>query len=93
MTTSSDPERTTGPFDLSSTPIHLDTGAGAENPAVPLANFGFDQAEMSAFSKVEMSAFSSRPRYPRHGDSEHELRGVGSRARHRAGDREASDAG
>jgi hypothetical protein len=33
---------------------------------------------MSGFSKVEMSAFSSDPRYPRgHGDSDHELRGDG----------------
>ena len=44
-------------------------------------------------TKIEMSAFSSRPRYPRgHGDSEHELRGAGSRARDRAGDCEAADA-
>ena len=49
--------------------------------------------EMSGFSKVEMSAFSSSAGYPRgHGDSEHELRGAGSRARDRAGDREAADA-
>ena len=49
MTTSSGPERTTGPFDLSSTPIHLETGAGAESPAVPLADFGFDQAAFEAY--------------------------------------------
>ncbi len=40
------------------------------------------QIEMSAFSKVEMSAFSSLPGSPGGpGDSEHELRGAGSRDR------------
>jgi hypothetical protein len=49
--------------------------------------------EMSGFSKVEMSAFSLDPRYPRrHGDSDDELRGAGSRERDRACDPKAADA-
>jgi uncharacterized cupin superfamily protein len=38
-----------GPFDLSSTPIHLGTGGGAESPAVPLPKFGFDPAAFDAY--------------------------------------------
>ena len=34
--------RATGPFDLSRSPIHLGSEVGAENPAVPLPDFGFD---------------------------------------------------
>jgi quercetin dioxygenase-like cupin family protein len=34
--------RSTGPFDLKSTPIHLGSLAGAEQPAVPLPGFAFD---------------------------------------------------
>ena len=33
---------TTGSFDLSKTPIHLNSIAGAESPAMPLKIFGFD---------------------------------------------------
>jgi len=36
-----DPNPQTGPFDLSITPIHLETG-GPEAPAVPLGGFGYD---------------------------------------------------
>lgn len=36
-----DPNPRTGPFDLSTTPIHLATG-GPEAPAVPLDGFGYD---------------------------------------------------
>ncbi len=50
------------------------------------------QIEMSGFSKVEMSAFSSGPGYSRgHGDRDAPLRGAGSRALDRAGDRETAD--
>lgn len=42
MGTSSSTDRSTGPFDLSSTPIHLGALAGAEKPAAPLPGFGFD---------------------------------------------------
>jgi hypothetical protein len=74
-----------------------DDGDGAVDFPADAACLGEDvcstQIEMSGFSKVEMSAFSSDPRYPRgHGDSDHELRGAGSGASHRAGDRAAADA-
>jgi quercetin dioxygenase-like cupin family protein len=39
---SSTADRSSGPFDLSSTPIHLCSLAGAEKPAAPLPGFGFD---------------------------------------------------
>jgi mannose-6-phosphate isomerase-like protein (cupin superfamily) len=35
-------DRPTGPFDLSKSPIHLDSRAGGHHAAVPLAGFGFD---------------------------------------------------
>ncbi|MEX0964180.1 MAG: hypothetical protein WDZ52_09110 [Pseudohongiellaceae bacterium] len=38
MSGKADNKTDVGPFDLSVTPIHLDS----ENPAVPLRNFGFD---------------------------------------------------
>lgn len=34
--------RSTGPYDLSRSPIHLGSEVGAANPAVPLPDFGFD---------------------------------------------------
>lgn len=39
----------TGPFDLSKTPIHLGTQEGAETPAVPLPGFGFDPPSFHAY--------------------------------------------
>ncbi len=36
------PNRATGPFDLSKTPIHLDTGGAPASPAVPVEGFSFD---------------------------------------------------
>ena len=42
MSQSSVSDRPTGPFDLSTTPIHLGSRVDAENPAVPLHGFGFD---------------------------------------------------
>ena len=36
-------EQPTGPFDLSKTPIHLGSRVDSDNPAVPLAAFGFDE--------------------------------------------------
>lgn len=38
-----------GPFDLSVTPIHLDSVNATENPAVPLADFGFDGPSFEAY--------------------------------------------
>ena len=38
-----------GPFDLSVTPIHLDSVNESENPAVPLADFGFDGPSFEAY--------------------------------------------
>jgi len=35
-------DRITGPFDLSTTPIHLGSVVDADNPAVPLPEFKFD---------------------------------------------------
>lgn len=35
-------KRPTGPFDLSKSPIHLDSRAGGSHSAVPLPGFGFD---------------------------------------------------
>ena len=42
-------DRATGPFDLSRTPIHLGSLVDAENPAVPLAGFGFDGSSFGAY--------------------------------------------
>jgi len=39
----------TGPFDLSSTPIHIGSEVNAENPAVPLPDFGFDGPSFEAY--------------------------------------------
>jgi len=39
----------TGPFDLSTTPIHLDSEVGAKSPAVPLPDFGFDGPSFGAY--------------------------------------------
>ncbi len=69
------------------------TVRGGSDKGCSVNNSCSTQIEMSGFSKVEMSAFSTDPRYPRgHGDSDHELRGAGSGAGHRAGDRAAADA-
>lgn len=38
-----------GPFDLSVTPIHLDSVNESENSAVPLENFGFDAPSFEAY--------------------------------------------
>jgi mannose-6-phosphate isomerase-like protein (cupin superfamily) len=38
-----------GPFDLSKTPIHLGSQVDADNPAVPLAGFGFDGPSFEAY--------------------------------------------
>ena len=46
---SSSSERSTGPFDLSKTPIHLGSEVGASNPAVPLPEFGFDGPAFEAY--------------------------------------------
>ena len=45
----SSPDRATGPFDLGSTPIHLGNEPDAENPAVPLPDFGFDPASFEGY--------------------------------------------
>ena len=42
-------DRPTGPFDLSKTPIHLGSTAGADHPAVPLFDFGFDGPAFEAY--------------------------------------------
>jgi len=39
----------TGPFDLSSTPIHLGSEAGGEDSAVPLPGFGFDPPAFESY--------------------------------------------
>jgi uncharacterized cupin superfamily protein len=41
--------RPTGPFDLSRTPIHLGSEVNAENPAVPLPDFGFDRPSFERY--------------------------------------------
>jgi mannose-6-phosphate isomerase-like protein (cupin superfamily) len=41
--------RPTGPFDLSKTPIHLGSLAGADTPAVPIPDFGFDGRAFGAY--------------------------------------------
>ena len=41
--------RETGPFDLSKSPIHLGSRVGAENPAVPIHDFGFDGPAFEAY--------------------------------------------
>ena len=42
-------DRSTGPFDLSESPIHLGSRAGAENPAAALPGFGFDGPAFEAY--------------------------------------------
>jgi mannose-6-phosphate isomerase-like protein (cupin superfamily) len=42
-------DRPTGPFDLNETPIHLGSVVGKNEPAVPLAGFGFDPASFEAY--------------------------------------------
>jgi len=42
-------DRSTGPFDLRSTPIHLGSIAGADHAAVPLPGFGFDGKAFGAY--------------------------------------------
>jgi mannose-6-phosphate isomerase-like protein (cupin superfamily) len=41
--------RPTGPFDLSTTPIHLASEVGPDTPAVPLPGFGFDPRAFEAY--------------------------------------------
>lgn len=48
-----------GPFDLSKTPIHLGSAVDAENPAVPLEDFGFD--EPSFVNYVETHCMPGAP--------------------------------
>lgn len=49
-----------GPFDLSVTPIHLDSVNESENPAVPLLNFGFDGPSFEAYISKHCSAGPGR---------------------------------
>jgi mannose-6-phosphate isomerase-like protein (cupin superfamily) len=42
-------DRSTGPFDLSKSPIHLGSRVGVDNPAVPLPGFGFDGPSFEAY--------------------------------------------
>lgn len=42
-------ERLTGPFDLSETPIHLDSEVSSHHSAVPLLDFGFDGPAFEAY--------------------------------------------
>jgi len=46
-TTASD--RSTGPFDLNETPIHLSSKVGANERAIPLPGFGFDGPSFEAY--------------------------------------------
>ena len=46
-TTASKPD--VGPFDLSVTPIHLDSVNESKNPAVPIIDFGFDGPSFEAY--------------------------------------------
>jgi quercetin dioxygenase-like cupin family protein len=48
-TRSAAPSRSTGPFDLSRTPIHLNLTAGAGRSAVPLPGFGFDGKAFASY--------------------------------------------
>jgi quercetin dioxygenase-like cupin family protein len=49
MTRSSSSGRSTGPFDLSKTPIHLPSETGAERPAVPIPGFSFEPESFEAY--------------------------------------------
>jgi len=42
-------DRPTGPFDLSTTPIHLDSRVGADHPAVPILGFSHDESAFEAY--------------------------------------------
>ncbi len=49
MFKSNTPSASLGPFDLSVTPIHLDTTKLVDSPAVPLMGFGFDGPSFEAY--------------------------------------------
>lgn len=49
-----------GPFDLSVTPIHLDSVNDSENPAVPLVDFGFDGPSFEAYISTHCVAGPGR---------------------------------
>jgi len=49
-----------GPFDLSRTPIHLDSVNESENPAVPLTDFGFDGPSFEAYISTHCVAGPGR---------------------------------
>jgi mannose-6-phosphate isomerase-like protein (cupin superfamily) len=49
-------ELATGPYDLSHTPIHIDSEVGARNPAVPLPGFGFNGPAFEAYIAQHCSA-------------------------------------
>lgn len=47
--------RETGPFDLSKSPIHLDSQVGASKPAIPLHGFGFNGPAFEAYMAAHCS--------------------------------------
>ena len=49
-----------GPFDLSETPIHLDSVNATDNPALPLEGFGFDGPSFEAYIATHCAAGPGR---------------------------------
>ena len=49
MTRSSTTDRNTGPFDLSTSPIHIGSGGGRDSLAVPIPGFGFDEKAFEGY--------------------------------------------
>ena len=60
MSTTTPTRADVGPFDLSETPIHLDSVTATDNPAVPLVGFGFDGPSFEAYIATHCAAGPGR---------------------------------